>query len=83
MMDIQERLRRYGRDSRLLGGYREHFNALAIDDPEWEGAKFWLERLEADLDEQERELVSAGLMRDADRYAFFRRPSDDRNCTGR
>lgn len=71
-MDIQERLRQYGRDSRLLGAYREEFNALGIDDPAWESAKFWLERIEADIDEQERELVSAGLMRDADRYAFFR-----------
>jgi len=70
-MDIQDRLRQYGRDSRLLGQYREEFSALDRDDPKWDDALDWLRRIEKDVAEHEGALVAAGLMRREDRYGLF------------
>jgi hypothetical protein len=67
-MDIQEKLRQYGRDSRLLGQYRAEFNALSKDDPKWDDALSWLKRIEGDVAEHEDALVASGLMRYKDRY---------------
>ena len=70
VMDIQETLRRYGRDSRLLGAYRAEFNALDIDDPKWLKTQDWLKRIEQDVNTLEESLVAAGLMHDSDRYMY-------------
>ena len=69
-MDIQEGLRQYGRDSRLLGGYRAEVNLMDTEDEGWEEVRKLLRQMEKDVDELERELVAAGLMHDTDRYMY-------------
>lgn len=67
-MDIQDRLRRYGRASRILGAYREALLALDADDPGFADAHFWLKRAEQEVNILEEALAAAGLMRNSDRY---------------
>lgn len=61
-MSIQDTLRNFARDNRLLGEYRHIASQLDPSDPEWDSKWETLHSLEQDVGRLESKLVDAGLM---------------------